>query len=350
MLDDKTLKSSIKSGSILPVYLIAGDDLYLKKQALDTIIKATVEPDDDINLIRFEYGAPLQQVYDELNGFPLMADRKCVVLSEFDIDDAGKNELENLCQLAKEPYDTSVFVIYFGNTDFEYKKSAKAKQLVAAVEASGGAVVILDHKSTSELVRMMTASAKKKNCNLSPRDATYIVETCSSDITVLSHELTKLCAFVKEGDITREIIDRVCVKSVDASVYDLSVKVIAGDTSGAMKLLDELYYMNVDTTIIFHNISSAYVDMYRAFMAKAEGKLPNEELAAELGMPANRRFLLGKAAGNLRKFDRKKLELSLDAIITAERELKSYSSSSRTAVEKLIVRLVYIMKTGEALD
>ena len=87
MLNEKTLKSSIESGSLLPVYLIAGDDLFLKKQALDRIIKATVDPDDDMNLVRFEYGVALQQVYDELNGFPLMADKKCVVYSEFDFED-----------------------------------------------------------------------------------------------------------------------------------------------------------------------------------------------------------------------------------------------------------------------
>lgn len=350
MLNEKSLKSSLSNGSILPVYLITGDDLYLKKQALDRIIKATVEPDDEMNLIRFEYGASLQQVYDELNGFPLMADKKCVVYSELDLDDCSKTEFENLCELASEHYDTSVFVIYFGNMEFEYKKSAKAKQLIAAVEKAGGAMVLLEHKTSSELVRWMTAWAKKRNCNLSPRDAAYIIETCSSDISTLSYELEKLCAFVSRGDITREIIDKICVKSVDASVFELSNKVISGDTSGAMKLVDELYYMNVDTAIIFHHISSAYVDMYRAFIAKSEGRIPNEELAEQLHMPANRRFLLGKAAGNLRKFDRKKLELSLDAIISSEREIKNYSSSSRTAVEKLIVRLVYIMKTGESLD
>ncbi|MEE0928628.1 MAG: hypothetical protein UIG59_05505, partial [Acutalibacteraceae bacterium] len=63
MLNEKTLKSSLEAGSVLPVYMIAGDDLYLKKQALDRIIKATVDPDDEMNLIRFSAGADLQLVY-----------------------------------------------------------------------------------------------------------------------------------------------------------------------------------------------------------------------------------------------------------------------------------------------
>ena len=63
-----------------------------------------------------------------------------------------------------------------------------------------------------------------------------------------------------------------------------------------------------------------------------------------------RAFLLRKAAGNLRKFDLYKLELSFDAIIKTEKELKSYSGFDRAAIEKLVVRLIYIMKTGESLD
>lgn len=349
MLNDKTLRSSLESGSLLPVYIIAGDDIYLKKQALDRVIKATVDPDDEMNLVRYNYGVDLQEVYDELNGFPLMAEKKCVVLSEFDIDGAPKAEFDKLCELAGEAYDTSVFVLYFGTYEVDFKKSSKLKTLISHVEGAGGAVVRLDHKTREELSRWLCASAKKHGCLLSGRDANYIIDICSLDINLLSNEITKLCAFARSGEITREMIDKVCVKSVEASVYDLSTKIIAGDTAAAMKLLDELFYMNIDTVIIFHNISSAFVDMYRALAAKAEGKVP-ESLAADFGIPANRAFVLSRAAGNLRKFDRKKLELSLDAIICTERELKSYSSSGRTAIEKLIVRLIYIMKTGEALD
>ncbi len=302
-----------------------------------------------MNLLRFGADANLQTVYDELNGFPLMADKKCVILSEFDIENAPKAEFEKLCELAGDPSDTAVFVIYFGTLEIDFKKSDRVRQLLSKVEAAGGALVRLDHKTKEELVRFLTASAKKRGCTLSSRNAAYIIDICSLDINQLSNEITKLCAYIKQGEITAEIIEKICVKSVEASVYDLSVKVISGDTAGAMKLLDELYYQNIDPVIIFHNISSAFVDMYRAFAARTAGKSP-EALAPDFGVPPNRAFLLTKAAANLKRFDEKKLNISLEAIIKTEKEIKSYSSSGRSAMEKLIVRLIYIMKTGEALD
>ena len=350
MLSDKTLKSSLQEGAILPVYMVVGDDIYLKKQALSRIIGAVVSPDDDMNLIRYNFGVSMQELYDELNGFPLMADRKCVVLSDFDLEKSAKEDFEKLVDITSDPCDTSVFVLYFGNTELDMYKSKRVKSLVSAVKKAGGEVVSLEHKTQEELVRWLTASAKKSGLALSPANARYITEICSTDINFLTNELTKLCVFTKTGEITKEIIDKVCVKSVEASIFDLSVKVISGDTAGAMKLLDELYYMNIDSQPIFHNIASAYVDMYRVLSAKKEGKTNMEELAVQFGIPSNKVFLLRRAAGNLRKFDLKKLELSFDAIIKTERELKSYSGFDRAAVEKLVVRLIYIMKTGESLD
>ena len=349
MLNEKTLKSSLESGSVLPVYMIAGDDLYLKKQALDRIIKATVDPDDEMNLIRFSAGADLQLVYDELNGFPIMADKKCVILSELDIEDASSSEFKKLCELAGDPCDTAVFVLYFGTYEPDFKKSERLKELLAAVRSAGGELVQLNHKTKEELARFLSASAKKRGCLLSPKNAAYIIDICSRDINQLSNEIVKLCAYQKQGEITVDIINKICVKSVEASVYDLSVRIITGNTAGAMQLLDELYFANIDPVIIFHNISSAFVDMYRALAARKQGKNP-EALAPDFGVPPNRAFLLSKAAINLKRYDEKKLNLSLKAIIKTEKEIKSYSSSGRNAIEKLIVRLIYIMKTGEELD
>lgn len=348
MLNDKTLKSSLASGALLPVYLICGDDSYLKQQALNRIIAATVSPDDDMNLVKYNFGVSLQEVYDELNGFPVMADKKCVVLGEFDIEKSAQFEFDNLIEIVSDPVDTSVFVLYFGNDEIDLKKSKRVKALTSAVTKAGGDVVCLNHKSADELARLLCASAKKQGFVLSPKNATYITEICSTDIEFLTNELKKLCAYTKEGEITKEIIDSVCVKSVEASIYDLSNKIIFGDTAGVMKLLDELYYMNIDTMPVFYTIASTVVNMYRAYYAKAEGK--NLDEMAEAFKMGNKSFLLSRSAGYLRKFDLNKLELCFDAIIKTEKELKSYALNERNSIEKLVVRLIYIMKTGETLD
>ena len=144
------------------------------------------------------------------------------------------------------------------------------------------------------------------------------------------------------------MIDTVAVKSVEASIFDLSVRIINGDTAGAMTLLDELYFMKIAPEIIVFNISSAFVDMYRVAAAKDSGLRPLE-IAEDFKVPKIRDFTLNRAAENLRRYDYKKLEYSFKALLDADRKIKSYSSPDRFIVEQLIVKLIYIMKTGESL-
>lgn len=346
-LSEKALKSSLDSGALCSTYVILGNDSFLKKQAVNRIIKSSVD-DDDLNLLRFESGCNLQDVYDELNGFPVMAERKCVILTDFDIDGCSKNDFERLISLASDRYETSVFVIYFDTVGIELKKSDRAKKLIAAAESAGGISALLDHRTRDELARSLSASAKKQGCLLSPANAGFLIDICSAETQIVINELSKLCAFVKSGEITKEIIDSVAVKSVEASVYDLSAKIISGDTVGAMSLLDNLFFMKVAPEIIVFNISSAFVDMFRAASARSHGLRP-EQIAEDFKMKG-REFVLRRAGDNLRRYDYKKLDLSFSALLEADRKIKSYSSDERIILEQLIVKLIYIMKTGEALD
>ncbi len=346
-LYEKSLKTALDAGAVCPVYVVYGNDGFLKKQAVNRIIKAAIGEDDGLNLIRFELEADLQEIYEELSSFPAFSDRKCVILTDYNINECSNQDFERLQSLAGEAFETSVFVIYFDTLTFEPKKADRLKALVSGAEKSGGAGVLLDHRSRDELVRSLVASAKKQDSILSPKNAGYLVDVCSLETEILAHELQKLCAFAKGEEITKQMIDKVAVKNVEASIYDLSKKIIAGDTAGAMTLLDDLYFMKVAPELIVYNISSAFVDMFRVAAAKDVGETP-ESIAADFKMKG-REFVLHNARDNLRKFDYKKLDLCFSALTSAERRIKSYSSNERTVIEELIVKLIYIMKTGEAL-
>ncbi len=346
--NERTLKQSLDSGAILPVYVIVGDDSFLKKQAKDRIIKAAIGEDDGFNLVTFEDGCDLQMLYDELNSCPFTSDRKCVVLSDYNVESCSKTEFERLLLLVGTKYTSSVFIVYFDVIPYDPKKSSKIKELVKTAENIGGAAITANHRTKEDLVRQLVATVKKQDCEMTPFVAGYLIDSCSTDISTLLNEITKLCLYAKQGEITKEMVDLVSVKSVEASIFNLSKRIIAGDTAGAMTLLDDLFFMRIAPEIIVYNISTAFVDMYRALAAKKQGLHP-VSIAEDFKMQ-NVTFRLKAAAEHLRKYDDNKIKLSLDAITHADKEIKSYSSDARLAIEKLIVKLIYIMKTGETLD
>ena len=77
---EDALKSQIKSGVLSPVYIILGEDDFLKRMYVDKITALIADKDDIFNYSRFGADCDLQDVYDFLEQLPVMSDKKCAVL------------------------------------------------------------------------------------------------------------------------------------------------------------------------------------------------------------------------------------------------------------------------------
>lgn len=348
VINEDTFKSRIKSGNLAPVYIIFGDDGYLKKMYVQKLTKMTADEDDIFNFCRFGADCDLQEVYDFLWQLPMMADKKCAILCDYDFEHCSKTDFDKLLSLVSEGPDTALLVIWFDSLPIDAKKSSKFKKLASAAEKCDGASVLLNHRRAPELVKMLTDGAAKRGCKMDSAAARYLVESAGEDINTLVNELGKLCCFLPNGEITKATVDYVCVKTPEASVYNLSKQIIARQSGEALKTLDELFFMRFEPMMILYTVSSPYIDMYRLYALK-KGGVEKGELSELYGYKG-REFLIDRAAQNLRLFDLKKLTLSFEALLDADRRLKSYGADGRIILEQLVIRLIYIIAKGEAVD
>ncbi len=345
---EEALKKNLKSGIYLPVYILFGEDGYLKSNYLNKISKAIAEEDDVFNFTKFQNGCDLQEVYNAVMQMPVMAERKCVILNDFDYLHCDPSQLERLVTLITEVPKETTFILYFDGIETDHKKGAKFKKLIAACEKNGGMAVALNHRGRAELVKMLCEGAAKRGCKMNSSVGDYLVETAGDDINFLRLELIKLCAFVGDGVITKEHIDEVCTQSVEANIFKLSDYILSQNSTEALKILDKLFFLRTEPMSVFYTISGVYTDMYRVYCAKNAGVSLNE-VAKSFGYKG-KEFLLEKAGRNLSRFDSKKLELSLEALVKTDNLLKSYGSQPRQILEELIVKLIYIISKGERLD
>ncbi len=345
---EQQLKANIKAGNILNTYFIFGDDTFLKKTYVDKIIDKTVDRNDDFNFLRFENECDLQEVYDAKEQFPMMCDKKCIVLMDYDFEGADKSDFEKLILLLSEPNDTTVFIYWCNNFQFDEKKSEKFKKLVAATENGGGMAVSVGHRTAADLVKVLAEGAKKRGTEFANGAASYLIESCSEDINILLSELEKLCSYSAGKPITREMIDKVCVKTIEASVYSLANEIISLNANSALKILDDLYALRVEPLAVLHTVSSTFIDIKRAIAAKTAGMGIND--LAEKFDYKNKKFALEKAARQASKFDNKKIEYCLEELVLADKDLKSFSGNDRIVLETLILRLIYIISKGEKID
>lgn len=340
------LRRDISSKRFAPVYLIYGDDSYLKNHYKDTISQKASSGDPFFNLQKFTADADLQEVFDAVNQFPMMAERKSVVLSDFDFT---QGDFDRLLELVSNANDTCVLIVCFDTVEFDSKKGNKEKKLISAVEKVGGKCAEINHRSITALVKMLSDGAKKRGCNFGEIACRHLIEISGTDLSTLKNELDKLCAYVGNGDITKDTVDKIALKSVDASVYEYLKQILAGNVSSALTQLDDMFFMRIEPMIILSVTASSYVDIHRAYTANVKGTT-KADIAADFKYPKNKLFLIDRAVQNLKKFNSAKLRLSLDAIAQADKSLKSFGADPRTILEQLTVKLVYILTKGEAVD
>lgn len=348
VINEEAFKARIKADGLAPVYIIFGDDGYLKKMYVDRLCKMTADKDDVFNYARFGADCDLQEVYDFIWQLPVMSDKKCAVLCDYDFEHCSKSDFDKLLSLAADGCDTSLLIIWFDSTEIDPKKNSKFKKLVSAAEKCGGAAAELNHRRAPELVKMLTDGAAKRGCKLERSAAAYLVETAGEDINTLVNELEKLCCYLPNGEITKSAVEYVCTKTPEASLYNLSKQIFAGRSGEALKTLDELFFMRFEPMMILYAVSSPYVDMYRLYALK-KGGADKKEISELFGYKG-REFLIDRAAQNLRLFDLKRLSLSFSALLDADRQLKSFGADERIILEQLVIRLIYITAKGEAVD
>lgn len=345
---ENMLKNSLSGGNILNAYFIFGNDAYLKRQYVDKIIDAVVDRNDVFNYSFFTDSADMQEVYDTVEQFPMMSEKKCVVLADYDFERASKNDFEKLIEILSNVPDTSVFIVWCNNFEFDIKKSNKTKKIINAVEKSGGMAAQIDHRTVAELKKMLEKGALKRGTSFELGAAQYLIETCSEDINVLISELEKLCAYANGDKITKQMVDAVCVKSLDASVYSLSKEIFALNVTGAMNLIDELIFMRTEPTIILHSIFSVLIDAYRVYLGQNAGiNIPT--VAKDFGY-GSREFVLTRLPSNIKRLDNRQFDLCFNAVIEADAALKRFGAEQRTVLEELIIRLIYILQKGEDID
>jgi len=348
ILNEDILKKDISSKKLAKTYLLFGNDSFLKKTYADKIINLSYDGDPFFNLQKFERDCDLQDVYNAVEQFPMMAESKCVCLDDYDFEHASAENFEKLCTLLESSHDECVLLLKFDGIEID-AKSSKFKKLIEATEKSGGKVIQLDHKKPVELVKTICDGATKRGAKIDASVAKYLIENCGTDLNILKNELDKLCFYTKNGIIDKAAVDEVSVKSIEESVYNLTKEIFDNNLTEALKILDGLFFMRIEPMIILYTISSSYVDIYRVSAGKKQGVGINT-ISETFKYPKNRIFVLERASRDLRFFDDKKLQLSFEALTNADIALKTTGSDSRIVLEQLIIRLIYILAKGEAVD
>ena len=339
-IGEKELKEQIKTEDFSPVYLIYGEESYLKEYYVGKLKNKLVdEAFADFNFHQYEgKDASISDILQNADMIPMMGEYSLVLVHDYPLDKSQK-DIDELKAYFKDMSPTCVIIFWYDSIEVDTKKSAKWRSVETAF-AKAGSAVNLEKRTESELAKLIVNSAKKRGCTLTPDLARYIISVVGSDIQTIFSELEKFCSFVGEGEITKQVVDDLAIKSLQARVYDLSKFILRGDSDSAYTVLGTLFSQKEEPIAILAVISSCYIDMYRVKCAKAAGA--NESELSQYFSYKGREFLIRNAARDCRNISIDNLRRAIDIIADTDEMLKSTSIDKNILLEETVAKLLML--------
>ena len=346
VLNENELKQQIKASQFSNLYFIYGEEKYLVKHYTNLLEKKIVDPAfADFNLHVYDgKSLDFEEIAIAAEALPMMSEYACLLIKDLPADSLNDEDFKKLENIIKDIPETTVILITLP-TLIVNMKNTKGKKLLSCFEKYG-TVVEFTHFSSQQLIRLIEKGAKERGCAFNSSEANYLLTIIGDDMSVVLNELEKICAYKKEGSITKADIDAVVVKSMQARAFDLTKALVANNCDTAMSILDTLFSMKEEPINILGAIITSYVDMYRAKVYISGGKRAVD--AAEDFNYRNKEFRLTNAAKTISKYSMKQLRLFLEVLSEADTMLKSSSTDGRLVLEQTITKLL-LVSNGEKI-
>ncbi len=295
-----------------------GDEKLLVRRNLNRLLKKLDGNFPEFNFQEFPHDAPVDSIADAVVAMPFMAERKCVTVSDLNVEAMNTAELDKLYELLDIIPETTVLILYLPTLRLK----------------------------DNELDKYVCREAEKANCLLSRKLAERIVQYVGNDLNALTNEVTKLCAFAGGGEITAEQVEKTVTKNMETTVFLLSNALVRGDYSKAYALLDLLMAQREEPYTILAVLSSAYIDMYRVRAAIEAGK--TSMAPTEYGDYRGRDFRLKYAERDVRDLSIEMLRECLSLLLNCDLSIKLSGGENmdRIALEKLFAQLLYVAHRG----
>lgn len=346
VIQENELKKQITQAAFAPLYVLYGEEKYLLAKAAGLLTrKAAGDSFAEFNLNEFGSQAPIDKIADAAQALPLMAQRKCVTVSDWSPEEKNQTELKKLYELWDDLSDSTVLIFAYPTAETGRKPSAKWKAFLKKA-AEKGAVTEFRPRGAAELTKRLIREAEKRGCLLSKNNAERLVSYAGSDLKTLMNELEKLAAFAGGQEITRESMELLVAKNTETTVFLMTDALTAGQYEKAYQLMHQLLEGGEEPVAVLAALSSAYVDMMRVKAAIQSGL--SASAAGEYGEYRGREFRLRKAERSARELSMDVLRESLAILLDTDVALKSSRAQAAVLMDTLIARLLLCAKGERA--
>ena len=322
----KSLNEDLKTGKFKQIYLLFGQEAYLKKQYKERFVKAMVPEGDTMNYSSYEgKKTDIKEVIDLAETLPFFSERRLIVFEDTGFFKNGGNDLADYINDGMP--ETTHFIFVENEVD-------KRSKLYKAVKAKGH-IVELAAQDENTLRKWVSGLVRKEKKEMAQPDIAYFLNKVGTDMENITKELEKLfCYCLDRNVITREDVDAVCVTQITNHIFDMVNAVAEKDQRRALDLYYDLLALKEPPMRILSLMSKEYRDLYHVKELSRQG-YARKEIASKAGLHP---FVAGKYMDLAKRFQSGELRKVMEESADLEQRVKTGLMTDNLAVELFIVK------------
>ena len=320
----QSLNEDLKTGQFKHVYLLFGEEAYLKKLYKERLRKAIVLDGDTMNFSYFEgKNTNSLEIIDLAETMPFFAERRLIML-----ENTGffKNASPELAEYMKQIPETTYFVFIENEID-------KRGKLFKAVKEKGRPVE-LGRQDENTLVKWILGKVKREGKQISAQTVKHLLERSGTDMETLEKELEKLfCYTLDQSAITVADVDAVCTVQITNKIFEMVDAVAGRRQRQALDYYYDLLALKEPPMRILFLLARQF-GILLLVKDLTERRYPNREIASKASVPP---FAVGKYQSQAKAFTAKRLKEILEAVVNAEEAVKTGKMGDILSVELFII-------------
>lgn len=320
----RVINEDIKNNKYKRVYLIYGEEGYLRKQYKDKL-KTAITAGDTMNYAYFEgKNIDTENIIEMSETLPFLAEYRLIIVENSGFFKKANEVIINY--LDKIP-ESSILIFVEEEVDKRGKLFKKVKGIGHESEMSVQTPAVLERW----ILEILSESNKK----ITKETMNYFLSVSGTDMMNITKELEKLVCYCMD----KEVIDISSIKEIISE--QISAKIF--------DMIDALGYKNQRKTldIYYDLIATKEPPMRILFMLTrqfnimlqvkelAENGMNQKEISSKLAMQP---FIVGKALKQSGNFSKNVLRNALKESVKVETNIKSGNMDEKIGVEMLLIK------------
>ena len=320
----QTLNQDIKTGEFKQIYLLYGEEAFLKNSYKNRLKEAIIG-DDTMNFARFEgKGLDVDELIRLADTMPFFAERRLIL-----VEDSGffKTASDALVQYLPSMPDTTILLFVETEVDKRNRLYKKVKDMGYAAE--------LNRQDSAQLARWAGGILTREQKKITKHTMELFLSMAGDDMENIRMELEKLISYTLGREIiTDEDVLAVCTVQVTNRIFEMVSAIVNRQPRKAMDLYEDLLTLKEPPMRILFLIARQFNQLLQVKDLMGKG-MDKGTIASKLKMQP---FVVGKTMPQARQFGREQILSYVEFCVETEEAVKSGRLQDRLAVELLITR------------